>query len=110
MRYDEHRQAKGERAQFARHKGDDEHRREAVLNWTRRRIGSGEAGHRGQQKPGDERVEEAVGLHQRMGASRVAGGDAERVERPDRDAGEAERDAKRKKDAIRFTFRHGGAF
>jgi hypothetical protein len=45
-----------------------------------------------------------------MGASRIAGRDAERVEGPDRDAGEAERDAKRKKEAIWFTSRHGGAF
>jgi len=110
MRDDEHRQAKGERAQFARHNRNDEHRREPVLSWTRRRFGSGEAGHRGQQKPRDEGEEEAVGLHQRMGASRIAGRDAERIERPDRDAGEPERDAKRKKDAIRFTSWHGGAF
>ena len=110
MRNDEHRQAKGERAQLARNNRNDEHRREPVLNWTRWRLGSGEAGHSGQQKPGDEGVEEAVGLYLRMGASRVAGCDAERVERPDRDAGEAERDAKRKKNAIRFTSRHGGAF
>ena len=43
-----------------------------------------------------------------MRAPRIAGGDAERVERPDRDAGEAKRDAKRKKGAIRFISRHTG--
>jgi len=96
------------RHEIERHGAREDQRGQDELNPASRCFGSREPGDRREEESGDEGVDEPFDLNEGMRAPGIAGGDGEVIQRPDRDAGNADGDAQRKEDAVGFLQRAAG--
>src|SRR5215831_18698123 len=100
MRDNENGLAGDEKLEFKRERAYCDHRRKNVLHTPRRWFRSCKTGNCREQKPGDERIEKTVRLHERVGTSRIAFGEAVIVKGPDRNAHCTQNNSKRKENPV----------